>query len=46
MDDAFRRACHNDHLLVAQWLYNLGGVNYRSGNDYAFRGTCTNGHLP
>jgi hypothetical protein len=41
----FFHLCINDHLIVAQWLYGLGGVNIHAGNDLAFRFACSNGHL-
>ena len=43
-DCAFREACRNDHLDVAQWMWSLGGVNHYARDDYAFRGACWKGH--
>jgi hypothetical protein len=33
----FRAACRHDHLVVAQWLYELGGINIRGLYDLTFR---------
>jgi hypothetical protein len=40
--DAFVGACSYCHLSVAQWLYELGGVNIHAVNDYAFCRICAN----
>ena len=37
---AFRSACKNGHLEVAQWVYSLGGVDHHARNEWAFRKAC------
>jgi hypothetical protein len=45
-NELFINLCSNGHLLVAQWLYDLGDVNISFNVDAAFRGACHNGHTP
>jgi hypothetical protein len=46
-DEAFRLSCQNGHLSVAQWLFEVGGVDMILSKDYeAFRYACFGGHLP
>ena len=33
---AFRLACQNGHLEVAQWVYTLGDVDYHTCDELAF----------
>ena len=43
---AFRYACENGHLDIAQWLYHIKPTIDISGDsEYAFRYACQNGHL-
>jgi hypothetical protein len=44
-DNLFQRACRNGHLVVAQWLLSLGGVDIHAYDDEAFGWACHNGHL-
>ena len=41
----FQWNCGKGNLIVAQWLYSLGGVDIHADNEYAFRWSCRNGHL-
>ena len=44
-DMAFRYACENGHLGMAQWLYSLDGyIDIHAVNEYAFRMSCQNKH--
>ena len=43
--EAFRCACGNGHLEVAQWIYTLGGVDHHAIDEYAFREASQKGHL-
>ena len=43
---AFRWACKNGHLVVAQWLYEIKpSLDISAENEYAFRMACVKGHL-
>ena len=42
---AFFLACCHGHILVAQWLYGLGGIDIYAVDDRAFRFACNGGHL-
>jgi len=45
-DYAFRWACYNGHLEVAQWLLiKKQDINISFDNHFAFRNACINGHL-
>ena len=44
-EHAFRLACGNGHLQIAQWLVAQGGMDIHAGFDRAFRWACDNGHL-
>lgn len=35
----FDTACQYNHRDIAVWLYNLGNINIRANNDYAFKKT-------
>jgi hypothetical protein len=38
--EAFRFACYNGRLEMAQWIYSLGGVDYHAQDEWAFRWAC------
>lgn len=43
---AFRYACRNGYLNVAQWLLQIKPtINISAKNDYAFKWSCSFGHL-
>lgn len=43
---AFRGACENGHLKVAQWLLSIKPtIDISSTDEYAFRYACANNHL-
>lgn len=43
---AFRNACENGHLVIAQYIYQIcPKIQYNKLNNYAFRYACENGHL-
>ena len=42
---AFRNACRNGRLEIAQWLWQLGSIDLHSNEESAFRHACRNGHL-
>jgi hypothetical protein len=44
-DSAFNYSCLENHLLLAQWLYSLGGIDIHFEEDKAFRFSCLNGNL-
>jgi hypothetical protein len=44
-NDAFRYACYEGHLKVAQWLHSLGDVDIYAQDNDVFMWTCFNGHL-
>ena len=45
-EHAFRVACENGHLVVAQWLYDLKPtLDISAQNEYAFKMACYSGHL-
>ncbi len=47
MEYAFRFACFNGHLPVAQWLLDMKpNINISANMDFAFKYACGNGHLP
>jgi hypothetical protein len=41
----FPEACYTGDLVVAQWLFGLGGVDIHAEDDEVFRWACANGHL-
>ena len=43
---AFRWACQNGHLELAQWLYQIKPtIDISARDEYAFRWACEEGHL-
>ena len=50
-DSAFSLSCANGHLILAQWLIELGEssgytkIDIHADNDFAFRYSCCYGHL-
>lgn len=43
---AFRLACQNNHLEIAQWLLSVKpSINVHAHQEYAFRSICRQGHL-
>ena len=44
-DHAFKVACENGFLGIAQWLFSLGNINLHDENEYVFKWACKMGHL-
>ena len=45
-DEAFRYACYNGHINIAQWLYSLEDKpNIHAKNEEAFRYACYDGYI-